>query len=325
MLSLRNGSRTPTSQGRGAASAKNSEARDDHSRSAWQPNSRSSSCDPGNGTNAELPDKLDSTSNGGSRGVRRLPGVPEVPEHEARPGQLKEAERQWVVMEQCLLAEGSGLATPGQKEVPPSSSLGMSKKQKQRLQHELHVMDTVAEIFNPERFSKRAARFRLKPGRAFDLVLGHDLTKLSNQQSIMDYIRHERPGLVIVSPPCNAFSSLNNLLQKFRQKNLHALKKYLKILDIGKRLLNFAMRVCDLCHSLQISFVFEQPQTARSWRERSVCRMLAKPGVCRVVADQCQFGLRSKACFAQETNWFHDQSQGTGRTTGQEVSRTTRA
>ena len=197
-------------------------------------------------------------------------------------------------LEQCLLAEGSGLAAPGQKGDGSSGTMGMSKKQKKRMQHELHVMDTVAEVFNPERFSKRAARFRLKTGRAFDLALGHDLLKLSNQQSILDYINHERPGLVIVSPPCNAFSSLNNLLMKFRQRNLGALKKYIKALDIGKKLLNFAMKVCELCHSLQISFVFEHPQTARSWQERSVRRLIARPGIHRVVAHQCQFGLRSK-------------------------------
>ena len=81
---------------------------------------------------------------------------------------------------------------------------------------------------------------------------------------------------------------------KFRQKNLGALKKYLKNLEVGKRLLNFAMRVCTLCHSLQISFVFEHPQTARSWQQRSVRQLMARPGIQRVVAHQCQFGLRSK-------------------------------
>ena len=300
-------------QGGRAASAKDSQVgtnRHDHAESCRQ-DSRRSPSDTRSVADAELP--FDTGSSSGSRGVRSLPGVPEVPEYAEGPrwvpeevrrlsphqkrqfaGQLKDAERRWTVMEQCLLAEGSGLAAPGQKDDGSSGTMSMSKKQKKRMQHELHVMDTVAEVFNPERFSKRAARFRLKPGRAFDLALGHDLLKLSNQQSILDYINHERPGLVIVSPPCNAFSSLNNLLMKFRQRNIGALKKYIKALDMGKKLLNFAMKVCELCHSLQISFVFEHPQTARSWQERSVRRLTARPGIHRVVAHQCQFGLRSK-------------------------------
>ena len=153
---------------------------------------------------------------------------------------------------------------------------------------------TVAEIYNPNRFGRRAKQFRLHPGQAFDIELGHDLLKPSVQHSVMTYVQQERPGLVILSPPCEAFSTLNRLLDRFRQHNLAALRRHIDKLKRGKVLLNFAMKVCRQCLDQGTTFVFEHPRGASSWTMPSVQRLLKQLGVILVVADQCAYGLTNK-------------------------------
>ena len=108
---------------------------------------------------------------------------------------------------------------------------------------------------------------------------------------MLTYIKQERPGLVVISPPCEAFSVLNRLLDKFRRNNLDAMKRHLAKLKKGKILLNFAMQVCHVCHEQGTTFVFEHPRCASSWKMPSVQRLLRQTGVILALADQCVFGL----------------------------------
>ncbi|CAE7233307.1 unnamed protein product [Symbiodinium sp. CCMP2456] len=130
----------------------------------------------------------------------------------------------------------------------------------------------VAEVYNPSRFNSRAKKFRLHPGQAFDLEL----------------------GLVVISPPCEAFSVLNRLLDNFRKTDVAAMKRHLDKLKKGKILLNFAMKVCQACHAQGTTFVFEHPRGASSWKMPSVQRLLRQVGVILAFADQCVFGLTDR-------------------------------
>ncbi|CAE7803733.1 unnamed protein product [Symbiodinium sp. KB8] len=123
---------------------------------------------------------------------------------------------------------------------------------------------------------------------------GHDLLKRSVQHSVLTYIKQERPGLVVVSPPCEAFSVLNRLLDNFRKTNVAAMKRHLAKLKQGKILLNFAMQVCQVCHDQGSTFVFEHPRGASSWKMPSVQRLLRQAGVILALADQCVFGLTDR-------------------------------
>ncbi|CAE7370323.1 unnamed protein product [Symbiodinium necroappetens] len=122
---------------------------------------------------------------------------------------------------------------------------------------------------------------------------GHDLLKRSVQHSVLTYIKQERP-LVVVSPPCEAFSVLNRLLDNFRKTNVAAMKRHLAKLKQGKILLNFAMQVCQVCHDQGSTFVFEHPRGASSWKMPSVQRLLRQAGVILALADQCVFGLTDR-------------------------------
>ena len=60
----------------------------------------------------------------------------------------------------------------------------------------------------------------------------------------------------------------------------------------AKRLLRFAIELCELCRSLNLKFVFEHPYTATSWQDAAMMRLLKRADVHFARADQCSFGLR---------------------------------
>ena len=63
----------------------------------------------------------------------------------------------------------------------------------------------------------------------------------------------------------------------------------------GRRHLNFVCNVYRKQMAQGRFFVHEHPATAVSWNEREVVRLAMMPGVQVVVADQCQYGLKSKS------------------------------
>ena len=152
---------------------------------------------------------------GGVPGVQAFPGHEEQAEvnallgkHRERQvlGHLRKAERQWTDVASCLCdSHGDGLSS---LKVRACHALQGGSSKKVEYYQELFALskveaETVAEIYNPNRFGRRAKQFRLHPGQAFDIELGHDLLKPSVQHSVLTYVQQERPGLVIISPPCH--------------------------------------------------------------------------------------------------------------------------
>ena len=240
----------------------------------------------------------------GQRGA--LPGVPPIQgEEEVGPqvrlpagrarhilAELRKAEQVWNDLDACLTGGEPELVKLKEK-FRQQHHKGMSKKSKAHYK-ELMTLSSreVAEVYNPARFGPRAVKHNLQQGKAFDIVLGHDLLKPTQQQSVLSYIRCSRPGLVVISPPCGPFSQLNNLLADFRRSHLSSLKRYLKKVRDGKKLLHFAVEVCELCYSLGCTFVFEQPWGASSWLSARLQQLGSRPNVWLARTDQCRFGLK---------------------------------
>ena len=153
----------------------------------------------------------------------------------------------------------------------------------------------VAEVFNPDRFGPYTSKHGLNRAQAFDIVLGHDMLKRETQEAILSYIRVERPGLTVISPPCGPFSPLQNLTEALRERDWEAAKKHMQKLREARNLLRFAARVCHECHRLGLSFLFEHPRGARSWSENCIRSLLQTPGIELVHGDQCMLGLVSRA------------------------------
>ena len=266
-------------------------------------------------------------------GLRGVPGVPSLPGHErsellVQPpeqgmsdetvlrkldvgqrrhiiGSMKKAERSWTDL----------LALFDQELESPSGRTTENK--------EVLSADVIAEVYNPRRFTSKAVKHGLKPGCAFDIALGHDLLKPAAQQSVLTYLRHERPGLVIVSPPCGPFSQLNGLLSLFRNRNFKALQRYQDKLREGIKLLKFAVKVCTLCHELGLVFVLEQPWGASSWKHASLRGLGRLPKVWLSKADQCEFDLRDAlGDLLKKSPGFLTNHEGIARESGAVVNMT---
>ena len=72
----------------------------------------------------------------------------------------------------------------------------------------------VAEIYSPPRVTKMAEKMGLKAGEAMDLITGWDFTLQRHREAAMEYVKRVKPKLVIGSPQCRMFSSMQHLNQK---------------------------------------------------------------------------------------------------------------
>ena len=156
---------------------------------------------------------------------------------------------------------------------------------------------TVAEVFNPNRFGPRTKRHGLIQGESFDLELGMDLLKVENQNLVLEYVECVQPGLTIISPPCTLFTILQNLNHARRTEE--GMKTYLQRLRWAKVLLRFATKVAKLVMSYGGKFLFEHPLTSKAWQEKFVNDLMMDDQVHLVVADQCMYGLVSRAQVPQ--------------------------
>ena len=69
-------------------------------------------------------------------------------------------------------------------------------------------MGMIAEIYSPPRVTTEAANQGMDPGWAMDLQNGWDLSCPKQRGAALKKIRETKPQLIIGSPPCTQFSSL---------------------------------------------------------------------------------------------------------------------
>ena len=232
---------------------------------------------------------------------QRVPGLRPCPVGLRRHifGSLKKAEVQWTELLHLLTL--SQVETDDQRLSQTCQVVRDALHRNQpyiRHMSELYHLQprqlkTVAEVFNPDRFGPRADHFGLRAGIAFDLELGWDLLRVQNQKEVIRYLVSERPGLVILSPPCTQFSSLQNLSYQTHFSSQQRFDAHLRELRDARRLLQFCVRVCLLCIRLQLCFVFEHPWGATSWSERCLSQLVGRDDTWLARGDQCMFGLES--------------------------------
>ena len=82
----------------------------------------------------------------------------------------------------------------------------------------------VAEFFSPPRATAESHRFGLTPGLVFDVRNGWNLDDPRELEQIWEYLRTERPMLIIGSPECEAINRLQSLNRDSPnfQRNLEA-------------------------------------------------------------------------------------------------------
>ena len=157
--------------------------------------------------------------------------------------------------------------------------------------------DVVAELFSPPRVTaalKSKEHGWLRAGSSFDLVVdadsgqSWDFLKAEDRRRCWRRLQLEDPWVVIGSPPCTAFSTLQAL-----NKNRSAIQEQQRKLIEGKVLLNFALDVYRWQVRRGRYFLHEHPATATSWRLPEVQKMLSHPRVECIVSDMCMFGMKA--------------------------------
>ena len=98
-------------------------------------------------------------------------------------------------------------------------------------------------------------------------------------------IRHEKPYLLVLSPPCAAFSTLQNLNK--------GSARYGALLANGRMHLEYACSLAEEQIDRGGRVLFEHPWGASSWIEPRLKALLERPGCRRVRCDQCLFGQRT--------------------------------
>ena len=69
----------------------------------------------------------------------------------------------------------------------------------------------ITQVYSPKRVNEVAEKFRLKPGSSLDLQNGWDFNRKADQRRACKKVMEEEPELIIGSPPCTMFSTLQEL------------------------------------------------------------------------------------------------------------------
>ena len=160
---------------------------------------------------------------------------------------------------------------------------------------------SVSEVYSPPRIAKMAKEMGLKSGWSLDLTTedadgkAWDFNDPDMKRRAVKKICTDKPGLLIVSPMCAAFSQLQTLNYtklteaEVRRKLWHGIEH-----------LSFALSLCELQAKEGRSFIFEHPVAATSWKLKCTQKVLALPGVVKVHIDMCQYGMKSHGESGEE-------------------------
>jgi hypothetical protein len=153
----------------------------------------------------------------------------------------------------------------------------------------------VVELYSPPQVTMTLpAGTGLVAGSTFDLHadvdgVKWDFEKPQDRKRAWERIRAEEPFLVIGSPPCTMFSSLQNLNAEKGKVEWEKRRRAAEVLLV------FAAAVYKLQVLAGRHFLHEHPAGATSWNHPAIAKLRATPGVGAVVAHQCAFGLQTSA------------------------------
>ena len=150
----------------------------------------------------------------------------------------------------------------------------------------------VTEVYSPPRVTLTASTFGLNAGESMDLTTGWDFRLRADRKRAMQYVRKYRPKLVIGSPVCAMFDSLQNL----RPWNPEKQQKWIEAVDH----MDFVVKLYEEQRQNGRWFLHEHPAGASSWNLSMINKLSREQDVFVVIAHQCQFGLMTPDGFGQD-------------------------
>ena len=160
----------------------------------------------------------------------------------------------------------------------------------------------LTEVYSPPLFTERSMQLGLSTGVADDLETGCNLETKSRRDKCNNELRSARPKVLIASPPCPRFLTLQN----------HDVGSSIP-LESGERKvittrphLRFAVRSCFEQMHRGYHFFLKHPSIASSWNEQCLQKLIAQPSVFRIEGPMCRWHLLSgeNRCAREPSSWL---------------------
>ena len=117
-----------------------------------------------------------------------------------------------------------------------------------------------------------------------------DFSKHECRQRAFAKIRETRPNIIIGSPECNPFSTIQNL----NMRTPEGKDKVERAREEGTK----HLKCCCMIYMLQVAagryFIHEHPLTATSWATECMTKLRSCPAVYPAEAHMCTYGMQSK-------------------------------
>ena len=127
----------------------------------------------------------------------------------------------------------------------------------------LNIID-VNEIFSPPRVVRQCEKFGLKAGNSMDLMTGWDFDLEADKARAKECIRRDKPTLVIGSPPCTYFSTLQELNKHNMRHDAAWMSKFNENLNKAIRHIIFCVEVYWMQMAEGRFWLHEHPWSAKS-------------------------------------------------------------
>ena len=151
----------------------------------------------------------------------------------------------------------------------------------------------VAEAYSPARMTKVAERLGYKPGFALDLTnldengIVWDLSLKERQEKALELLETMAPWLLIVSPPCTMFSTLQGF--NFKKQDEEQVRPRM---EEAIEHIAFSVLLCIRQAEAGRKYMFEHPAGASSWQTKLVNKLFLYRDSDRVNFDFCQAGMK---------------------------------
>jgi len=154
----------------------------------------------------------------------------------------------------------------------------------------------LAEIYSPPRVVTEAKGMGMKGGFSLDFSApdpdGYiwDFSRHECRQKAFKLIRESRPYMIIGSPECTPFSTIQNL----NMRTPEGKEKVEKAREEGEKHLEFCCKIYAMQIAAGRYFIHEHPLTATSWATDCMKKLRESPAVYTAEAHMCAYGMQSK-------------------------------
>ena len=154
----------------------------------------------------------------------------------------------------------------------------------------------LSEVYSPPRIVDQAKKMHMNGGFSLDFTVpdksGYiwDFDQAECRDKAMRLVKETKPYMLIGSPECTPFSSLQNL----NMRTPEGCAKVLEARSRGEVHLQFCRDMYVEQMRCGRHFLHEHPLTATSWTVDAIKTLAESPLVHSVVAHQCAFGLKSR-------------------------------